>query len=98
MSTSNKRIFHAYLLIVLKMAHRCTIHSYKGKELQKSEEKRGLKIGKGVTSVRRFPIFKTRFFPIVAIISPCMREWYIYVPFLKDLTNMHEIYVCLIYS
>ena len=51
MSTSNKRIFHAYLLNVLKMAHRCTIHSYKGKELQKSEEKRVLNIRKRLTDV-----------------------------------------------
>jgi len=50
MSTS-KFIFHAYLINVLKMAQRLTIHSYKGKELQKSEEKRVLNIRKRLTDV-----------------------------------------------
>ena len=50
MSTS-KCIFHAYLINVLKMAQRLTIHSYKGKELQKSEEKRVLNIRKRLTDV-----------------------------------------------
>ena len=51
MSTSNERIIHASLLNVLKMAQRLTIHSYKGKELKKSEEKRVLNIRKRLTDV-----------------------------------------------
>ena len=51
MSTS-KCIFHAYLINVLKMAQRLTIHSYKGKELQKSEEKRVLNKEKRLTDVK----------------------------------------------
>ena len=52
MSTS-KCIFHAYLINVLKMAQRLTNHSYKVKELQKSEEKRVLNIRKRLTDVTR---------------------------------------------
>jgi len=48
MNTS-KCICHAYLINVLKMAQRLTIHSYKGKELEKSEEKRVLNIRKLLT-------------------------------------------------
>ena len=50
MSTS-KCIFHAYLINELTMTQRLTIQSYKGKELQKTEEKRVLNIRKRLTDV-----------------------------------------------